>query len=65
MLLHLVELYLRRTRTPPSRFGRDALGDPKFVFNLRDGREPRRRTRQRVIAFISARDDELLSGYDQ
>lgn len=64
MLLHLVEFYMRRTRTPPSRFGRDAVGDPKFVFNLREGREPRRRTRQRVIAFMTARDEDNLTGFD-
>ena len=64
MLLHLVELYMRRTRMPPSRFGRDALNDPRFVFTLREGREPRRRTRERVVAFIAAYDQNLLEGYD-
>lgn len=63
MLINLVDHYLRRTRTPPSRFGRDALGDPNFVFNLRDGREPRRRTRQRVEAFIASREADLLENY--
>ncbi|MDQ3139722.1 MAG: hypothetical protein M3Q15_03255 [Pseudomonadota bacterium] len=40
MHLHLrIERYLRRTGTPPTRFGREAAHDPRFVFDLRNGRE--------------------------
>ena len=42
MLLQAVEKHLRTTRTSPTRFGRDAVGDPKFVFDLRNGRVPRK-----------------------
>lgn len=56
MLLERVETYLRRTRTPPARFGRDALGDPKFVFQLRDGRQPRSRTVARVLTYIEKQE---------
>lgn len=59
MLLEAVERFLRRTRMPPARFGRDAVGDPCFVFDLRDGREPRRRTVIRVLDFMN--DQEALS----
>jgi hypothetical protein len=59
MLLDRIEHYLRSTRTPPTRFGRDAVGDPNFVLNLRDGREPRRETRRRVIQYIDAREATL------
>jgi len=59
MLLHQVEKYLRLTRTPPARFGRDALGDPNFVFDLKDGREPRAATRSRVLSYIARRQAEL------
>ena len=52
MLLHRVEKYLRATRTPPTRFGRDALGDSRFVFDLRSGREPRQSTIERVNSFL-------------
>ena len=54
MLLQRIEQHLRTTRTPPTRFGRDALGDPNFVFNLRDGREPRAATVLRVQRFLEA-----------
>jgi len=52
MLLQRVERHLRLTRTPPTRFGRDALGDPNFVFNLRDGRQPRPATCRRIQDYL-------------
>jgi hypothetical protein len=52
MILDRIDRYLRITKTTPSRLGRDAVGDPNFVTNLRDGRRPRQRTLDRVIAFI-------------
>ena len=51
-LLREIEDYLRRSQVPPARFGRDAVGDPRFVFDLRNGREPRPRTERRVRAYI-------------
>ncbi len=52
-LLTLVERHLRRTSVAPSRFGREVAGDPRFVFDLRRGREPRPATTARVEAFIA------------
>ena len=53
-----IELYLRRTRTAPTRFGRDAVGDPRFVLDLRNGRELREKTHARVMAWLDARERE-------
>jgi hypothetical protein len=53
MLLGKVEKCLRRTGLTPTRFGRACLGDPRFVFDLRSGREPRLATQTRVLAFIA------------
>ncbi len=53
-LLPVVEKYLRTHQLAPSRFGRIATGDPRFVFDLRRGREPRAATRARVLAHIAA-----------
>jgi 2,4-dienoyl-CoA reductase-like NADH-dependent reductase (Old Yellow Enzyme family) len=52
MLLHRIERYLRSTKMTATRFGRDAVGDPNFVTNLRDGRQPRQTTLTRVLDFI-------------
>jgi len=50
--LAAIEGYLRRTGTKPTEFGRQALGDPSLVLNLRRGRSPRLKTVERVIDFI-------------
>ena len=39
---------------PATRFGREAVKDPRFVFDLRRGREPRSGTIRRVRAFLEA-----------
>lgn len=53
-LLFEVERCLRRRNIAASRFGREFAGDPRFVFDLRRGRELRPRTAARVLAFIAA-----------
>ena len=52
MLLWRIEQYLKERRMPPARFGREAVGDPNFVFDLRDGRVPRDRTAAKVYAYL-------------
>jgi len=51
-LLWEVEKFLRSTDVAPTRFGRDVMGDPRFVFDLRNGREPRESTVKRVRSFL-------------
>ena len=53
-LLRDVEKYLRRSDVPPTRFGREVVGDPRFVFDLRNGRDPRPATVARVRAYLEA-----------
>ena len=53
-LLREVEKFLRHNDTAPTRFGRDAVGDPRFVFDLRNGRDPRPGTIARVLAYLEA-----------
>jgi homoserine dehydrogenase len=43
-----VEAFIAERGWTPTRFGRDLAGDPLFVFDLREGREPRLETRQRI-----------------
>lgn len=51
-LLSEVEKFLRSTYVAPARFGREVMGDPRFVFDLRNGREPRERTVTRVRTIL-------------
>ena len=46
--------YLKISNVPAARFGRDAMGDPRFVFDLRKGREPRPRTVSRILAYLES-----------
>lgn len=59
MLLYRINKFLRHHRMAPARFGRDAVGDASFVFDLQNGREPRRATIARVDAFIARADHQL------
>lgn len=43
-----IEVYLAVSGMNPTRFGRNAMSDPKFVFDLRAGRSPSARTIRRV-----------------
>jgi hypothetical protein len=52
-LLMIVERHLRARAVSPSRFGRQVSGDPRFVFDLRRGREPRPAMAARVLAYIA------------
>jgi hypothetical protein len=56
MLLLRIERYLRRTRMPPTRFGREAANDPRLVFDLRAGREPRRPLASRIEHYLDAHE---------
>ena len=46
--------FLRRTRMSASEFGERAVGDRKFVGDVRRGRSPRLATVERVLAFMEA-----------
>lgn len=53
-LLSRIERHLKRTGVPPTRFGRLAVHDPRFVGDLRNGREPRAATVARVLAYLES-----------
>jgi hypothetical protein len=54
-ILTQVDRYLREHGMPRTKFGRLAVGDPRLVDDLRNGRQLRERTRARVEAFIAGR----------
>lgn len=53
-LLSQIEACLKATRLPPSRFGRDAVSDPRIVHDLRPGRQPGKRMETRLRAHVAA-----------
>lgn len=52
-LLHAIEVCLKYTNVPPSRFGRDSVRDPRLVHDLRRGRQPGGRMERRVRAHLT------------
>lgn len=58
-LLRRIEVYLRKSGTAPTRFGREAVSDPRFVLDLRRGREPRPSTCRRVSALLDRLEGAL------
>lgn len=56
MLLQRIERHLRAKRMSPTRFGREALGDPNLIAQLKDGRELRSATVQKIVDYLN--DDE-------
>jgi hypothetical protein len=58
MLLQRIERHLRRRRMSPTRFGREAVGDPNLISQLKDGREPRSATVQRIVDYLNDNESE-------
>ncbi len=53
MLIRKVERFLVTNSMPRTRFGRLAAHDPRFVDDLRNGREPRPALTSRVEHFMN------------
>lgn len=61
VLLRTVEAFLVETKMTPSGFGETVLKDHKLVFQLREGRELRRKSRERVLAFMARTRDSVVA----
>lgn len=58
-LLYKIDAFLEATRMTASEFGVQAVKDAKLVSDLRNGRELRRATRERVVAYMLEVYDKL------
>jgi hypothetical protein len=54
-----IDAFLDRQDMAPSRLGRDALGEPQFVSEVREGRMPGFRTLRKLSEFMRRRDRQL------
>jgi len=59
-LLDRIELHLKQTHMSATRFGRRAVGDPRFVLDLRMGRRPRRRTVEKVEKYLGETSNQIF-----
>jgi hypothetical protein len=58
MLLQRIERHLRSRRMTPTRFGREAVGDPNLISQIKDGRELRAATVQRIVDYLNDNEGE-------
>lgn len=56
-----VESFISARGWTPTRFGRTIAGDPLFVFDLREGREPRSETRNRILKAMQDFSDSVAA----
>lgn len=54
MLLRQIEVFLHETGMPWTKFGRLAARDPRFVQDLRNGRNPNPATATRISSFMKS-----------
>lgn len=59
-----IEAYLARERCAPSTFGRSAVGDPSFVWELREGRAPSLRLVDRARAYMARQQRTAAAAAD-
>ena len=60
-ILRKIENFLRNTGMAPTRFGRDAVRDPRLVFDMRNGREPTPRMIRRIEHFMNICQNGVIS----
>jgi hypothetical protein len=59
MLLQRIDRFVRAKRMTPTRFGREAMGDPNFLLDLRDGRQLRPATTRKLEAWLDAQERQI------
>lgn len=60
-ILRKIESFLRDTGMAPTRFGRDAVRDPRLVFDMRNGREPSAKMIQKIEHFMNIFRNGVIS----
>lgn len=53
-----IESFLKKHNIAPTTFGTMANKEPNFVFLIREGRECREATQERVLAFINNYEEQ-------
>ncbi len=52
LLILRVEKFMRETRIKPATLGRKIAGDPRLIFDMRLGRNPRHPMQNRIEAYL-------------
>lgn len=57
-LMRRIERFLQRADMAPTRFGREAVGDPRLISDMKNGRELRDATIARIQAWLDAQETQ-------
>jgi hypothetical protein len=57
-LMRRIERFLQRADMAPTRFGREAVGDPRLISDMKNGRELRDATIARIQAWLDAQENQ-------
>jgi hypothetical protein len=52
LLILRVEKFMRERRIKPATLGRHIAGDPRLIFDMRDGRTPGERMKKRIETYM-------------
>ena len=55
-LMRRIQLFMKRSDMAPTRFGREAVGDPRLIADMKNGRELRDKTIKRIQAWLDAQE---------
>lgn len=55
-LMRRIERFLERADMAPTRFGREAVGDPRLISDLKNGRELRDATIARIQSWLDEQE---------
>lgn len=58
-LLERISDFLIRHKMAPTRFGRDATGEPQLIKSIESGRSPSLAVVHRILAFMASKDADL------
>ena len=61
-ILDIIETHLAATGEAPTAFGIAVMNDPRFVSDLRNGRDVRQKTIRKVVAYIEAKNCPAQGG---
>ena len=60
-LIRRIERFLDQADMKPTRFGREAVGDPRLIADMKNGRELRDATIARIQAWLDAEEGKSCS----
>ena len=64
-ILTIIEQFINTYGIHPTRFGRNATGDPRLVLDMRMGRVVRPDTEAKIMSYIDEYKHHLINGWNQ